>query len=99
MNKLIDIINTNNQPNTIENIIESHELINWRKVGLTLAGHPEAVRSTYSGKKYKQAVDELKQFVAQWMATYSKLPDTAKAGGQKIENNLQNPSLNEPEQL
>lgn len=99
MKKLIDIINTDNQPNTIENIIQSHELINWRKVGITLAGHPESVRSTYSGKKYKQAVDELKQFVEQWMATYSKLPHTAKAGGQKIENNFQKHGLNEPEQL
>lgn len=52
--------------------MKSTELINWRKVGITLAGHPEAVRSTYSGKKYEQPVNELKQFVAQWMATYSK---------------------------
>ena len=52
--------------------MKSTELINWRKVGITLAGHPEAVRSTYSGKKYKKQVNELKQFVSQWMAAYSK---------------------------
>jgi hypothetical protein len=64
--------------------MESTELINWRKVGITLAGHPESVRSTYSGKKYMKAVNELKSFVAQWMATYSKT-ETAK----KKENNTQ----------
>jgi len=75
--------------------MEATELINWRKVGITLSGHPEGVRSTYSGKKYERPVNELKNFVAQWMATYSK----AGSARQKIKNNLQEPLLNEPEQL
>lgn len=58
--------------------MKSTELINWRKVGITLSGHPEGVRSTYSGKKYEQPVNELKNFVAQWMATHSKSQELAK---------------------
>jgi len=48
------------------------EIVNWRKISIALSGNPESVRSTYSGKKYEKPVNEMKQFVAQWMATYYK---------------------------
>jgi hypothetical protein len=43
------------------------EIINWRKVSTALSGNPEGVRSTYSGKKYKEQVDELVNFAKTWL--------------------------------
>ena len=48
------------------------EIINWRKVSIALSGNPEGVRSTYSGKKYKEEVDELKKFAESWLERHSK---------------------------
>ena len=48
------------------------EIINWRKVSIALSGNPEGVRSTYSGKKYKQEVDELVDFAESWLERNSK---------------------------
>ena len=43
------------------------DIINWRKVSIALSGNPEGVRSTYSGAKYKEAVDELTNFAEDWL--------------------------------
>lgn len=48
------------------------EIINWRKVSTALSGNPEGVRSTYSGKKYKDEVEELVNFVKSWLERHSK---------------------------
>lgn len=48
------------------------EIINWRKVSTALSGNPEGVRSTYSGKKYKEQVDELVEFAERWLKKHSK---------------------------
>lgn len=48
------------------------EIINWRKVSIALSGNPEGVRSTYSGKKYQQEVDELVNFAEDWLKRNSK---------------------------
>jgi len=55
------------------------DIINWRKVSITLSGNPESVRSTYSGQKYKQQVDELTNFAEDWLNRNSK----AGSAGQK----------------
>ena len=55
------------------------EIINWRKVSIALSGNPEGVRSTYSGKKYKEEVDELVNFAESWLERNSK----AGSAGQK----------------
>ena len=55
------------------------EIINWRKVSIALSGNPEGVRSTYSGKKYKEEVTELKNFAEAWLKRNSK----AGSAGQK----------------
>ena len=47
--------------------MKNTEIINWRKVSIALSGNPEGVRSTYSGHKYKQQVDELKEFAEDWL--------------------------------
>ena len=71
MKKLIDIINTDNEPDIIGNMMNPTEIINWRKVSTALSGNPEGVRSTYSGKKYKEEVDELKKFAEAWLERHS----------------------------
>jgi hypothetical protein len=48
------------------------EIINWRKVSIALSGNPEGVRSTYSGKKYKDEVNELINFAENWLERNSK---------------------------
>ena len=48
------------------------EIINWRKVSIALSGNPEGVRSTYSGNKYKQEVDEIVNFAESWLERHSK---------------------------
>jgi hypothetical protein len=72
MKKLIDIINTDNEPDIIDNMMKATEIINWRKVSTALSGNPEGVRSTYSGKKYKEQVDELVEFAESWLERHSK---------------------------
>jgi len=48
------------------------EILNWRKISIALSGNPEGVRSTYSGKKYQQEVDELVNFAEDWLKRNSK---------------------------
>lgn len=48
------------------------EIINWRKVSTALSGNPEGVRSTYSGKKYKEQVNELVEFAETWLKKHSR---------------------------
>lgn len=52
--------------------MKATEIINWRKVSISLSGNPEGVRSTYSGKKYKEEVDELVNFAKSWLERHSK---------------------------
>lgn len=52
--------------------MKATEIINWRKVSTALSGNPEGVRSTYSGKKYKDEVDELVNFAESWLECHSK---------------------------
>jgi hypothetical protein len=59
--------------------MKATDIINWRKVSIALSGNPEGVRSTYSGKKYKDEVDELVSFAGKWLKRHSK----AGAAGQK----------------
>lgn len=54
------------------------DIINWRKVSIALSGNPEGVRSTYSGAKYKEAVDELTDYAAKWLERHSKGQELAK---------------------
>ena len=52
--------------------MKATEIINWRKVSIALSGNPEGVRSTYSGKKYKDEIDELVNFAESWLERHSK---------------------------
>jgi hypothetical protein len=52
--------------------MKSTDIINWRKVSTALSGNPEGVRSTYSGKKYKEQVNELVEFAESWLKNHSK---------------------------
>lgn len=52
--------------------MKNTDIINWRKVSIALSGNPEGVRSTYSGAKYKEAVDELTDFAEDWLKRNSK---------------------------
>jgi hypothetical protein len=61
------------------NNIKATDVINWRKVSTALSGNPEGVRSTYSGKKYKDEVNELVNFAEKWLERHSK----AGSAGQK----------------
>jgi len=60
--------------------MKATEIINWRKVSTALSGNPEGVRSTYSGKKYKEQVDELVEFAESWL----KLHQTKKVQNKKL---------------
>ncbi len=50
------------------------KLINWSEVSRLLTNDRTAIRSDYSGKKYKEQVDQLKRLVKEWKAL-QKQPD------------------------
>jgi len=42
-------------------------LINWSEVSRLLTSDRTAIRSDYSGKRYKRKIDRLKRLVALWV--------------------------------
>lgn len=50
----------------------SENIINYSGVSKMLTNDRTAIRSTYDGKKYKEAVNEISQFEKQWISKYKK---------------------------
>ncbi len=48
------------------------KLINYSEASRMLTNDRTALRSTYKGKKYKDAVNELKEFEKNWIKKYKK---------------------------
>lgn len=48
------------------------KLINYSGASKMLTNDRTAIRSTYTGKKYKKAIDELREFEKQWISKYKK---------------------------
>ena len=63
-NKLIYIINTQNVPNTINNIMNAKDLINWRKLSELLTGNPTYIRKEFIPAKYEAKVNRLLRILA-----------------------------------
>lgn len=63
-NKLIHIINTQNSPNTINNIMNAKDLINWRKLSEHLTGNPTYIRKNFVPKKYQDFVNSIIKSIA-----------------------------------
>lgn len=43
------------------------KLINWSEVSRLLTNERSQIRSGYSGKKYKKAIDRLRKLLALWV--------------------------------
>jgi len=52
---------------SITKLILMDNLINWSEVSRLLTNDRTAIRSDYSGKKYKRKIDRLKRLVDLWI--------------------------------
>lgn len=48
------------------------KLINYSTASKAITNDRTAIRSNYSGKKYAEAIKELRDFEKQWLAKYKK---------------------------
>jgi len=48
------------------------KLINYSEASRMLTNDRTAIRSTYNGKKYKEAINELREFEKAWISKYKK---------------------------
>ena len=49
-----------------------NKLINYSEASRMLTGDRTAIRSTYKGKKHKEAINKLKEFEKVWIEKYKK---------------------------